>query len=51
MTNSPGSVGWLYSYLVHSVHSGVRLDMHDSLFKPIHAPAISRLIRSLFSEE
>ena len=51
MTNSPGSVRWLYSYLVHSVHSGVRLDMHDSLFKSIHAPAIYCLIRSLFSED
>ena len=57
MTNSPGSVRWLYSYLVHSVHSGVRLDMHDSLFKPIHTHDthdthdISRMIGSLFSEE
>jgi hypothetical protein len=40
MTNSLGSARWLYSYLVHSVHSGVRRDMHDSLFKPIHTPAI-----------
>lgn len=51
MTNSLGSFRWLYSYLVHSVHSGVRLDMHCSLFKPITTPAISRLIGSLFSEE
>ena len=51
MTNSPGSVRYLYSYLVHSVHSGVRRDMHDSLFKPTHTPTIYCLIRSLFSEE
>ena len=55
MTNSPGSVrwlhSWLYSHLVRSVHSDVGLDMHDSLFKPIHTPAISRLIGSLLSEE
>lgn len=51
MTNSLGSARWLYSYLMNSVHSDVRRDMHDSLFKPIHAPAISRLIGSLFSEE
>lgn len=51
MTNSPGSVRYLYSYLVTSVHSGVRLDMHDSLLKAILTPAISRLIGSLFSEE
>ena len=51
MTNSPGSVRWLYSYLVRSVHSDVGLDMHDSLCKPIHTPAISRLIGSLLSEE
>lgn len=51
MTSSPGSVRWLYSYLVHAVHSGVRLDMHDSLFKPIQTPTIYCLIRSLLSEE
>lgn len=51
MTNSLGSARWLYSYLVHSVCRDVRLDMHDSLFKPIHTPVISRLIGSLFSEE
>ncbi len=41
MTTSPVSVRRLYSYLVTSVHSGVRLDMHDSLFKPIHTWHIS----------
>ena len=41
MTNSPGSVRYLYSYLVHAVYSGVRRDMHDSLFKPIHTHHIS----------
>ena len=54
MTNSPSSVRYLYSYLVHSVNSDVLLDMHDSLFKPTHTsatPAIYCLIRSLFSEE
>ena len=51
MTISPGSVRWLYSYLMNSVHGDARLDMHDSLSKPIHAPAISHLIGSLFSEE
>ena len=51
MTNSPGSVRWLYYYLVHSVNGDVPLDMHDSLFKPTHSPAISRLIGALFSEE
>lgn len=51
MTNSLGSARWLYSYLVHSVSSDVRLDMHDSLFKPIHTHDISRMIGSLFSEE
>lgn len=44
MTNSPGSVGWLYSYLMNSARGDTMLDMHDSLFKAIHAPAISRLI-------
>lgn len=51
MTNSPGSVRWLYSYLVLSVHSGVRLDMLDSLYNPILSHGISRIIGSLFSEE
>ena len=51
MTNSPGSVRYLYSYLVHSVNRDVLLDMHDSLFKPIQAPTIYCLIRSLLSEE
>lgn len=52
MTNSPGSVRCLYICLVyHSVHRDVGLNMHYSLFKPIHTPAISSLIGSLFSEE
>ena len=55
MTSSPGSVRWLYSqlysHLVHSVHSGARLDMHDSLFKPIYTHDVSRMIESLVSEE
>ena len=51
MTNSPGLVRSLYIYLLNSVHGDVLLDMHDSLFKPIHTHDISRLIRSLFSEE
>jgi hypothetical protein len=51
MTNSPVSVRWLYRYLVHFVHSDVGLNIHDSLFKPIHTPAISHLIGPLFSEE
>ena len=51
MTNPTGPVRWLYIYLLNSVHGDVLLDMHDSLFKPIHTHDISRLIRSLFSEE
>ena len=51
MTNSPGSVRWLYNHLVHSVHGDVLLDMHDSLFNPIRTHDISRMIGSLFSEE
>jgi len=51
MTNSLGSFRWLYSYLVHSINRDVRLDMHDSLFKPIHTHDISRMIESLVSEE
>ena len=51
MTNSPGSVRWLYIYLMNSVHGDVLLDMHDSLFKSIHTHYISRMIGSPFSEE
>lgn len=51
MTNTPGSVRWLYSYLVLSAHSGVRLDMYDLLFKLIYTHDISRMIGSLLSEE
>jgi hypothetical protein len=55
MTNSLGSVRWLYSllysHLVHSAHSGARRDIHDSLFKPIYIPDVSRMIESLVSEE
>ena len=51
MTISPGSVRYLYSHLVNSVHGDARLDVHDSLSMPINAPAISRLRGSLFSEE
>ena len=54
MTNSPGSVRCLYIYLMNSVHGDVLLDMHYSLFKPIHTHDthdISRMIGSLFSEE
>lgn len=35
MTNSPGSVRWLYSYLMNSARGDTMLDMHDSLFKLI----------------
>ena len=51
MTNSLGSARWLYSYLVHSVCRDVRLDMHDSLFKPIYTRDVSCMIESLVSEE
>ena len=51
MTNSPSLVRSLYRLLVHSVHSGPWLDMHDSLFKPIYTHDVSRMIESLVSEE